>query len=216
MPRKKKKVEEEKVRLRSDQMTLKSKDKGKCKRRNKRTNLQILWEEGKVTSEEFYNELTKFIKWRLMTDLIKRGYYINGVKQNNFSRDEVDSCYTHVLHKIIHEYSPQKGTLATYIRWQIRGWGQLVIQKQVRTYKYTPGGILSLNAPTAYNIKLEECCPCSSNKDIMDVLEEADAVLDSDYFGNSILNSITKSDVTEVEEGLKGYITYKKYFEWLG
>ena len=209
MPRKKDSGE---VRLRNDLMTLKP-DK-KVKRKNKRTNLQVLWEEGKVTTEEFYLELTKFIKWRLMTDLIRRGYYINGVKQNNFTRDEVDSCYTHVLYKVIHEYSPEKGTLATYIRWQIRGWGQLVIQKQVRTHKYTPGGVLSLNAPNSYNIKLEECCPCSSNKDVMDVLEEADNCLDNDYFDNSILSSITKSDIDEIEEGVADFPS-KKMFEWL-
>ena len=128
-----KKTEKAEVKLRSNQMTLKPKKK--IKRKNKTTNLQILYNEGKVTSREFYDELTKFIKWRLMPDLIKRGYYINGVKQNNFTRDECDACYTHVLHKIINEYSPEKGTLATYIRWQIRGWGQLIIQKQVRLHK---------------------------------------------------------------------------------
>ena len=208
------KKKEDKVRLRSDLMTLKPNKK--IKRKNKRTNLQALWEEGKVTSEEFYLELTKFIKWRLMTDLIKRGYYINGVKQNNFTRDECDACYTHVLHKILHEYSPEKGTLATYIRWQIRGWGQLIIQKQVRTHKYTPGGVLSLNAPNAYNIKLEECCPCSSNKDAMDVLEDTDVLIDNDYFGNSVLDSITKSDIDEIEEGLLVFPVVRKFFDWLG
>ena len=128
------------------QMTLKPTQK--IRRKNKKTNLQKLYNEGKVTSEEFYTELIKFIKWRLMPDLIRRGYYLNGVRQNNFTRDECDACYTHVLHKILNEYSPEKGTLATYVRWQIRGWGQLIIQKQVRNHKYNPKGMLSLENST--------------------------------------------------------------------
>ena len=95
------------------QMTLKPTQK--IRRKNKKTNLQKLYNEGKVTSEEFYTELIKFIKWRLMPDLIRRGYYLNGVRQNNFTRDECDACYTHVLHKIVNEYSPERGTIATYI-----------------------------------------------------------------------------------------------------
>ena len=94
-----KKEKEEQQVFRSEQMTLKPTQK--IKRKNKKTRLQELYNEGKVTSEEFYQELTKFIKWRLMTDLIRRGYYINGVRQVNFTRDECDACYTHVLHKIV-------------------------------------------------------------------------------------------------------------------
>ena len=73
----------------SSSMTLKPTQK--IRRKNKKTKLQELYNEGKLTSEEFYQELTKFIKWRLMTDLIRRGYYINGVRQNNFTRDECDA-----------------------------------------------------------------------------------------------------------------------------
>ena len=38
-------------------------------------NQYLLIKDGKA--EEFYKELIIYIKWRLMTDLIKRGYYIN-------------------------------------------------------------------------------------------------------------------------------------------
>ena len=65
---KKKETKKSEVKLRSDQMTLKPKKK--IKRKNKTTNLQTLYNEGKVTTREFYDELTKFIKWRLMPDLI--------------------------------------------------------------------------------------------------------------------------------------------------
>ena len=140
--------------LYSKDMTLKPTQK--MIRKNKKTKLQELYNDGKLRTEEFYQELTKFIKWRLMDDLIRRGYYINGIRQVNFTRDECDSCYTHVLHKIVNEYKPEKGTLATYVRWQIRGWGQLVIQKQVRNHKYNPKGMVSLDNTNVYNIKLDD------------------------------------------------------------
>lgn len=204
----KKKTEKTEVKLRSSQMTLKPKKR--IRRKNKTTNLQTLYNEGKVTTREFYDELIKFIKWRLMPDLIKRGYYINGVKQNNFTRDECDACYTHVLHKVINEYSPEKGTLATYIRWQIRGWGQLVIQKQVRTHKYIPNGTVSLDSNNIYNVKLEEY------KERCNLPEDADEVLDQDHFGNSLLNNITQFDIDEIREGIKDFKDTRGDFEWLG
>ena len=194
--------------LRSEDMTLRP--KRKIRRKNKRTHLQELYDEGKVTSEEFYKELTVFIKWRLMPDLIKRGYYINGVKQNNFTRDECDACYTHVLRKILNEYKPEKGTLATYIRWQIRGWGQLVIQKQVRTYKYLPQGTVSLDSNKIYNIRLEEY------KNRYELSEATEEELDFVYFGNSILSEITQHDIQSIREGIKDIKVKGDWLVWLG
>lgn len=193
--------------LRSDDMTLKP--KRKIRRKNKRTRLQELYDEGKVTSEEFYKELTVFIKWRLMPDLIKRGYYINGIKQNNFTRDECDACYTHVLRKILNEYNPEKGTLATYIRWQIRGWGQLVIQKQVRTHKYLPHGMISLDSNNIYNIKLDEY------KNRYELEENAEQDMDLVYFSSGILSDITKQDVAEIREKVRDIKITGSWFEWL-
>lgn len=193
--------------LRSDDMTLKP--KRKIRRKNKRTRLQELYDEGKVTSEEFYKELTVFIKWRLMPDLIKRGYYINGIKQNNFTRDECDACYTHVLRKILNEYNPEKGTLATYIRWQIRGWGQLVIQKQVRTHKYLPHGMISLDSNNIYNIKLDEY------KNRYELEENAEQDMDRVYFSSGILSNITKQDVAEIREKVRDIKITGSWFEWL-
>ena len=189
----------------NSQMTLKPTQKHV--RKNKRTRLQQLYNEGKVTTEEFYQELTKFIKWRLMPDLIRRGYYINGVRQINFTRDEVDSCYTHVLHKIIHEYSPEKGTLATYVRWQVRGWGQLVIQKQVRHHKYNPNGMLSLDNPNMTNIRLEY-----RNRRAKEDIEE---VIDYESFGNSIFHDLTQSDIEDIREKVKDFKTKGEGFGWL-
>ena len=193
--------------LYSNQMTLKPTQR--IRRKNKRTKLQELYEEGKVTSEEFYHELVRFIKSRLMPDLIKRGYYINGKRQVNFTRDEWDSCYTHVLRKVINEYSPQKGTLATYVRWQIRGWGQLIIQKQVRTHKYNPKGTVSLDNTNLYNIKLEEyrnSCKCPI---------DMEATMDHEYFKVSLLDYITKNDIEEIRRGVEPFKEPQINFDWL-
>jgi hypothetical protein len=144
-----------------------------------------------------------------MTDLIRRGYYINGVRQNNFTRDECDACYTHVLHKIIHEYSPSRGTLATYVRWQIRGWGQLVIQKQVRRHKYNPNGTVSLDNTNIYNVKLEEY------KNRCKLPEDTESVLDYEFFGNSILNDISLFEIQDIREKVKQFKNKGEFFNWL-
>ena len=193
--------------LYNDQMTMRPQQK--IRRKNKQTKLQTLYEEGKVTSEEFYKELIKFIKSRLMPDLIRRGYYINGIRQTNYTRDECDSCYTHVLRKIINEYKPEAGTLATYIRWQIRGWGQLIIQKQVRTHKYLPKGTVSLDNTNIYNIRLEEyrnSCKCP---------EDSEELLDYEHFKVNLLDYITKDDIESIREGIKFFKDTKECFDWL-
>lgn len=200
--------EENKQVFRNSGMTLKPTQK--IRRKNKKTRLQELYNEGKVTSEEFYEELTKFIKWRLMTDLIRRGYYINGVRQVNFTRDECDACYTHVLYKIVNEYSPEKGTLATYVRWQIRGWGQLVIQKQVRNHKYNPKGMVSLDNTNVYNIKLDD-----EYKSKCKLPEDLEETMDYQYFGNSILNDLSMWDIEEIREKIEQFKNVGEYFEWL-
>lgn len=193
--------------LYNNQMTMRPQQK--IRRKNKQTKLQTLYEEGKVTSEEFYKELTKFIKSRLMPDLIRRGYYINGKRQTNYTRDECDSCYTHVLRKIINEYSPEKGTLATYIRWQIRGWGQLIIQKQVRRHKYLPKGTVSLDNQSLYNIRLEEY------RNNCKTPEESEDLIDDKHFKVHILDFLTTDDIEEIREGVRQFKEVHKFFEWL-
>lgn len=191
--------------LYNDQMTMRPQQK--IRRKNKQTKLQTLYEEGKVTSEEFYKELIKFIKSRLMPDLIRRGYYINGKRQTSFTRDECDSCYTHVLRKIINEYSPEKGTLATYVRWQIRGWGQLIIQKQVRRHKYLPKGTVSLDNTNLYNIRLEEYHNnCKSP-------EESEDLLDYEHFKVHLLDFITRDDIVNIREGISKFKEPPRFFE---
>ena len=191
-----KKNKEVKPKIITKEMTLKPKQK--IKRKNKKTQLQALYEQGKVTSEEFYKELIIFIKWRLITDLIKRGYYIDGVRQSIFTRDECDACYTHVLRKILNEYSPEKGTLATYTRWQIRGWSQLVIQKQVKEHKYIPQGLLSLDDTNkTTKVKLEEYRNRSK------LPEEMETLMDVEYFGEDPLSQLDRTDIEKIRNSIK-------------
>ena len=191
----------------NNQMTMRPQKK--IRRKNKQTKLQTLYEEGKVTSEEFYKELIKFIKSRLMPDLIRRGYYINGVRQSSFTRDECDSCYTHVLRKIINEYSPEKGTLATYVRWQIRGWGQLIIQKQVRKHKYNPKGNVSLDNTNLYNIRMEEYRNSCRGP------EDNEGELDQSYFKKHLLDFVTKGDVEELRAKMEEFKEPTKIFDFI-
>ena len=55
----KQKNDDKKENFYSSSMTLKPTQK--IRRKNKKTRLQELYNEGKLTSEEFYQELTKFI-----------------------------------------------------------------------------------------------------------------------------------------------------------
>ena len=144
-----------------------------------------------------------------MPDLIRRGYYINGKRQTNYTRDEYDSCYTHVLKKVLTEYSAEKGTLATYIRWQIRGWGQLIIQKQVRNHKYNPKGTVSLDNTNIYNVKLEEYR--NSCKWPVDM----EAIMDYDYFVVSPLDYLSKTDINDIREKMNEFEEPKHNFEWM-
>lgn len=174
------------------------KPKKKIRRKNKHTKLQELYEEGKVRTEEFYKELLTFIKWRLMTDLIKRGYFINGVRQSNFTRDECDSCYTHVLSKILNGYSPEKGTLATYIRWQIRGWGTLIVQKQFKEYKYAPHGVVSIESSPQGTIKSEELRELFTYAPY-----ESKNSLNYYFCDNCTVYDLAKSDIEKIRENIE-------------
>ena len=95
------------------------------------------------------------------------------------------------------------------MRWQIRGWGQLIIQKQVRTHKYLPKGTVSLDNTNIYNIRLEEyrnSCKCP---------EDSEEVLDYEHFKVSLLDYITKDDIETIREGIKVFKNVRENFEWL-
>ena len=170
----------------------------KRKRKNKKTNLQELYDAGLVRSEAFYKELITFIKWRLMPDLIKKGYYINGIRQSNFTMDECNACYTEVLEKILTDYNPEEGTLATFVRWKIRGWGTKVTQKQYKEYRWMPTGILSLDSIPQNTVKVEDF---KLKSDLS--AEILETLMDVSKYGIRLIDSITRDDMTIVQKGIE-------------
>lgn len=106
------------------------------KRLTGRVDVQKLWEENKMHTDEFYLGVTNLIKWLLMKCLIAKGHWKNGVRQTNFDQEDVDDCFCYIFGKIRDKYDPAKGTLATFIRTWIRGYGTVTTQKQRRQHKY--------------------------------------------------------------------------------
>lgn len=185
----------------------KKKQVKKKRKKTKHSGLQQLWDEGKVKSLEFYDEVSTFIKWRLMPDLIRRGVYKNGVRQINFSKDDVDKCYAHVLRKVLNEYNPDKGSLPTYIRWQIRGFGQLIIQKQARRHKYIKS-VVSLD-DTMFNTVLEDY----KNQSIHEGMDDK---LDKFYFGSTVDYNLFSEEIEEIREKVEKYFKEEVGLgEWL-
>ena len=76
------------------------------KRLTGRVDVQKLYEEGKMHTDEFYHGVTNLIKWLLMKCLIAKGHWKNGIRQTNFDQEDVDDCFTYVFGKIIEKYSP--------------------------------------------------------------------------------------------------------------
>ena len=150
-----------------------------------------------LNSREFYNGCTNIIKWRLMPDLIYRGYMKDGVKQSNYDEEDIDDCFTYILEKIHEKYDPAKGTLATFIRTWVRGYGQIVIQKQRRQYKYAKA-ILSLDTQINTN-GLSDSYLSHDTTSIGDL----DEYLDEEYFGVDSNLTFTKDDIAEHRDFLE-------------
>ena len=106
------------------------------KRLTGRVDIQQLYNEGKMGTDEFYHGVTNMIKWLLMKCLIAKGHWKDGKRQTNFDQEDVDDCFTYIFAKIKEKYDPNRGTLATFIRNWVRGYGTVVTQKQRRQHKY--------------------------------------------------------------------------------
>ena len=92
----------------------------------------------------------------------------------------------------------------------MRGWGQLIIQKQVRNHKYNPKGMVSLDNTNIYNVKLEEY------KNRCRQPEDMEAILDYECFGNSILNNLSKVEIKDIRYKIQDHFKdIKENFEWL-
>lgn len=118
------------------------------KRLTGRVDVQKLYEDGKMHTDEFYHGVTNLIKWLLMKCLIAKGHWKNGIRQTNFDQEDVDDCFTYVFGKIKEKYDPSRGTLATFIRTWVRGYGTVTTQKQRRQHKY-----LKKLLPIDYNLQ---------------------------------------------------------------
>lgn len=100
----------------------------------KPNNIQRLYDQGKMNTDQFFIEVTSLIKSRLMFDLIYKGYFRDGRRQISYNQEDVEDCYTYILGKIKEKYNPQYGTLATFIRTWVRGYGTTVTTAQHRRY----------------------------------------------------------------------------------
>lgn len=139
----------------------------------KPNNIQRLYEQGKLHSNQFFVEASSLIKSRLMPDLIYKGYYRDGKRQISYNQEDVEDCYTYVLGKIIDKYDPNLGTLATFIRTWTRGYGTTVTTAQHRRYNKV-GNDASLDE--SYNNSIKE-----EFKDSFNFLDLEDT-LDKSYF----------------------------------
>lgn len=137
----------------------------------KPNNIQRLYEQGKLNSDQFFIEATSLIKSRLMPDLIYKGYFRDGVRQISYNQEDVEDCYTYVLRKIIDKYDPAKGTLATFIRTWTRGYGTTVTTAQHRRYNKV-GNDSSLDE-TYNNSISEEFRDSFSFQELEDSLDES-------------------------------------------
>lgn len=144
----------------------------KCLSLSRALNLQKLYDDGKISptkicDEAFYN-ITNLMKNLIATELIKKGYYKNGVKQDNFSEEELIDCYIYVMEHVFGTHIKKSGKqsyvkydskrigkktgkkifLASFINSWTRGWCSLTIQTQENIYKINKHRILSLDEIT--------------------------------------------------------------------
>lgn len=168
-------------------------DQYKIELPKKPNNIQRLYEQNKLMSEQFYIEATSLIKSRLMPDLIYKGYYRDGVRQISYNQEDVDDCYTYVMGKIRDKYDPEKGTLATFIRNWVRGYGTTVTTAQHRRYNRV-GNDASLDE--SYNNSIKEEFRDSFT------YQELDDSLDREVFNKESLeyDAVFDRDMTKLIE----------------
>lgn len=158
----------------------------------KPNNIQRLYNQGKLDSNQFYTEVSSLIKSRLMPDLIYKGYYKNGERQISYSQEDVEDCYTYILGKIKAKYDPNKGTLATFIRNWVRGYGTTVTTAQHRRYNKV-GNDASLDETYNNSIREEFKDPFNTNK--------FDNLLDERYFKEDLdLSKINLKELNQMKE----------------
>ena len=178
-------------------------DRNKISVPKKPNNIQRLYEQGKLNSEQFFIEASSLIKSRLMPDLIYKGYFRDGLRQTAYNQEDVEDCYTYVLGKIKEKYDPALGTLATFIRNWVRGYGTTVTTAQHRRYNRV-GNDASLDE--SYNNSIRE--EFRDNHNFFS-LEET---IDKEYY-NDIpkINQVLKADLIKLKKDL-----FQKILKGLG
>ena len=158
----------------------------------KPNNIQRLYEQNKLNSDQFFIEATSLIKSRLMPDLVYKGYYRDGVRQISYNQEDVEDCYTYVLRKIIDKYDPKKGTLATFIRTWTRGYGTTITTAQHRRYNKV-GNDSSLDEN--YNNSI-----CEEFRDSFNYQDLEDSLDDSYYRKDIKYTRLMERDMDELKE----------------
>ena len=121
--------------------------------------IQKLYEEDKLRTSDFYNEVTNLLKKLLYDELIKKGYFKNGIQQTTYTKEDLHDCYTYVMGKVLgtttksfinpktglmepNKYDPnrvgrngKKATLATYISLWTKGYCSTIRRIQNKNQK---------------------------------------------------------------------------------
>lgn len=136
----------------------------KCLSLYRALNLQKMYTEGKITPtkicDEAFYEITNFMKSELSNYLIKKGYFINGVRQDNFDSDLLIDCYVYVMDHVFGKHIKRSGkqsyvkydserlNLASFINIWTKGFCSLTRQRQRNEYKINKHRILYLDEIT--------------------------------------------------------------------
>lgn len=183
----------------------------RCLSLHRASNLQIMFEEGKITSsgicsEAFY-EITNFMKNLLATELIKKGYFKNGVRQDNYGDEELLDCFIYVMEHVYGthvnkngkltkvKYDPTRVNLATFINIWTRGFCSLVRQTDKNRHKYNKHRTLSLDEVS------ETYTPEELIQD--EISENIDDLLQKDIFSLDIDKKVFDDLYEEISEELE-------------
>ena len=171
----------------------------KCMSMYRAKNLQRLFDEGKITpnkvcEEAFYN-ITNLMKNLIAVELVRKGYWKNGVLQTNFGDEELLDCYIFVMDHVFGNFIKRSGKssyvkydpsrinkrtgenifLASFINTWTRGWCSLTKQTQENAHKRDKHIVFSLDEITeTYTPEelIEKEFVDNINRDIYNDLEE--------------------------------------------
>lgn len=189
----------------------------KCLSLSRALNLQKLYDEGKITStkvcDEAFYEITNFMKNELAIHLIRKGYFKNGVRQDNFGDEELLDCFIYVMEHVFGKhvkrsgkasyvkYDPKRLNLASFINIWTKGFCSLTRQRQRNEHKINKHRILSLDEVT------ETYTPEELIED--ELTNNINTKLEQDIFNNNISKSTFNELYLEISEELEDI-----YIDW--